>query len=228
MNTPVTVKPSYPLSPDKRFRFDQPRRRDPESGREEILPWIYFREDLGEDVHSDSNYLLLPYMVGWPCWNTADKDFSRFFFRARRYPGVKFPAYADSLPEEGGYDVMVVMNRACRVEREYRLFSLPCKVLWDGSGKDLIIECNSPEDRNARRAYALREYEAAKPFIGGGNVEEGSPVHDMSRLENYLHFYDPEFCGPDPFKYAVRLRNNYLREVGTPWLALYDENILDD
>lgn len=229
MNTPVTVVPSYPLSPDGRFRFDQPRRKEPKGGREEILRWIYFREDKGEDVGSNENYLLLPCPEGWPCWNAGDKysDFTHFCFLARRYPGVTFPVYADLLQEDAGYDVIVVMNRCCRVEREYRLFSLPSKVSWDSYGRNLIIECDTPEDRKARREYALKEYEAAKPFIGGGDAKEGSPVHDMSRLENYLHFYDPAFCGPDPFKYAVRLRNNYLHEAGTPWLVLYDENILD-
>lgn len=79
------------------------------------------------------------------------------------------------------------------------------------------------------RKAALAEYKAACIFMNGkGTVKAGEdPLRDPARLENYLHFYDPAFCGPDPFKYAVRPRNNYLHEAGTPWLVLYDENILD-
>lgn len=228
MKTPVTVLPSYPVSPDGYFRFDQSRHADPESGREEILPWVYYREDLGEDVNSDDRYLLLPYVSGWPCWNKGDKEFNRFCFRAKLFPGVTFPVYADYLNECDGYEVLVVMNRACRVDREYRLFSLPSKVSWNESGDGLVIECSSPEDRKARRKYAIKEYEAAKPFIGGGPVDKDSPVHDRTRLENYLYFYDPAHCGPDPFKYAVRLRNRYLEEIKRPWEIIYDMDILED
>jgi len=216
--------PTYPASPNGWFTFNQPRIKR-EDGHEEILPWVYYGN--GEDIQSDTRYLLLPYTEGWPCWN---EKFSHFCFRARRYPEGTFPTDAAALDSLESVEYYVVMNRSCRVVKEYRLFTAPSSVSWDETGEGLVIVCDSPEDRKARREYALKEYETAKAVIGGGPVDEGSPVYDRKRLENYLYFYNPEKCGPDPFKYAVRLRNRYLRKMSNYlWLyeVLYDENILD-
>lgn len=223
MSTPRTL-PSYPASPNGWFTFNQPRiKRD--DGHEEILPWIYYGN--GEDIESNTQYLLLPYTEGWPCW---DENFTHFCFRARRYPKGTFPIDADSLDSIESYEVYVVMNRACKVVKEYRLFTAPKKVSWDDTEEGLVFDFDATRDREARRKYALKEYEAAKAVIGGGPIDEDSPVHDRKRLENYLYFYKQEKCGPDPFKYAVRLRNRYLREITDSmhlYEVLYDENILD-
>ena len=221
MNSPVFLD-SFPKSPDGVYSLAQPTVSYKGDPREELLPIVFYKN--GKDIDSFDQYRLLPGVAGWPHWKS---DGFYCFFRAMRYREGTFPAYREEYEPREEYEVLVVINSWANIRKEYRIFALPRKVAWSEKGDSLVLEFDEDEVRIGRKAFALKEIERARPYIGGAvALEDGSPVHDPTRLENYLHFYRSDKCGPDPIRYAVRLRNRYLemKKMEIP----YTESILDD
>ena len=101
----------------------------------------------------------------------------------------------------------------------------PLSVSWNPTGEWAVIMRDEQKEREFLRSRARSEYDQAVSYMRStGTVQEDDPANDPARLEHYLMNYDERYCGPDPFAYAVRQRNLYLKaqEMAIP----YDEHIL--
>lgn len=214
----VTYKPS----PDGAFLLSQRKRGLGESGLVELLPMALFRGD--DDLVSFDEYLLLPCNYGWDCWNPQG---TRCFFLAMRYPKGTFPALEMDLPEDKAVMVLSVLDVIeLKVIHETVLGMEPLSVSWNPSGEWAVIMRDEQKEREHLRSQARSEYDQAVSYMRStGAVQQDDPANDPARLEHYLMNYDERYCGPDPFAYAVRQRNLYLKaqEMAIP----YDEHILE-
>jgi len=202
--------PSYAPSPSGECRFSQPKRGLGESGLVELLPLVFFRRD--DDVASFDEYELLPCEESWDCWN---KDGTRCFFMARRYPQGTFPCTEDDLDRMKGEAVIVAVDvRDFSVLSETPVFAFPEDVRWNPTGEWVVIQRDDLGERAARGIAADEEFESAAAYMNApGTVGEDSPINDPTRLEHYLFYYDPRYCGPDPQAYATRMRDAYLKSL---------------
>lgn len=214
----VTYKPS----PDGAFLLSQRKRGLGESGLVELLPMALFRDD--DDLVSFDEYLLLPCNYGWDCWNPQG---TRCFFLAMRYPKGTFPALEMDLPEDKAVMVLSVLDvTELKVIHETVLGMEPLSVSWNPTGEWAVIMRDEQKEREHLRSRARSEYDQAVSYMRStGAVQQNDPANDPARLEHYLMNYDERYCGPDPFAYAVRQRNLYLKaqEMAIP----YDEHILE-
>ena len=146
---------------------------------------------------------------------------TRCFFLAIRYEEGTFPIGEYELEQWEGDPVICVIDIGTySVVAEHPVSGIPEDIVWDDDGKDVTIIV-SPREK-ARGEYAQARQHMNTP----GTVTADDPINDPTRLEYYLFYYDARYCGPDPFAYATRQRNKYLKENGLP--IPYEEDILKE
>ena len=212
----------YKPSPDGTYWISQPGHGLGESGLVEILPLVLYKDN--EDYASFDEYLLLPGKDEWNCWNPEG---TRCFFLAMRYPEGTFPEMEEDLPEDKAEMVIAVLDvTLLKVVSETPVKTAPLSVSWGSTGERVVIMRDEEKEQKAIRHRAQREYDEALSYMRStGPIQGKDPAEDPTRLEHYLMNYDERYCGPDPFAYAVRQRNLYLKaqEMAIP----FDEHILE-
>lgn len=141
----------------------------------------------------------------------------RVCFVAKSYPKGTFPAFDNELNDIAPLFLCTYDIYEREIIREQPVQGIPLRIRWDDDGDfPVAIDKTLPSKRKSI-VDTRREYLDAWAYMNkSGTINSNDPIHDPTRLEHYLFYYDERYCGCGPFEYASRMRNKYLIENDIP------------